>query len=123
MALLECGAKCVIAESFAFIFQRNMPNLGLLGITMPEKLFHAAAEDGAEIEIDLNDSIINMDGRPFRFSLSPLERELFHHGGIASAFGKFGSNLFEAMTEGKRLGVTPHCGITKATDVHPELQW
>ncbi|GMG01848.1 unnamed protein product [Aspergillus oryzae] len=123
MALLGCGAKCVIAESFAFIFQRNMPNLGLLGITMPEKLFHAAAEDGAEIEIDLNDSIINMDGRPFRFSLSPMERELFHHGGIASAFGKFGSNLFEAMTEGKRLGVTPHRGITKATDVHPELQW
>ncbi|RAQ56735.1 aconitase family protein [Aspergillus flavus] len=123
MALLGCGAKCVIAESFAFIFQRNMPNLGLLGITMPEKLFHAAADDGAEIEIDLNDSIINMDGRPFRFSLSPMERELFHHGGIASAFGKFGSNLFEAMTEGKRLGVTPHRGITKATDVHPELQW
>ncbi|KAB8269260.1 hypothetical protein BDV30DRAFT_229958 [Aspergillus minisclerotigenes] len=122
MALLGCGAKCVIAESFAFIFQRNMPNLGLLGITMPEKLFHAAAEDGPEIEMDLNDSIINMDGRAFRFNLSPMERELFHHGGIASAFRKLGSNLFEAMTEGKRLGVTPHRGITKANDAHPELQ-
>ncbi|KAK6835654.1 hypothetical protein RU639_002147 [Aspergillus parasiticus] len=48
MALLGCGVKCVIAKSFAFIFQRNMPNLGLLGITMPEKSFHAAVEDGAE---------------------------------------------------------------------------
>ncbi|KAB8199396.1 hypothetical protein BDV34DRAFT_218084 [Aspergillus parasiticus] len=105
MALLGCGVKCVIVKSFAFIFQRNMPNLGLLGITMPEKSFHAAVEDGAEIAIDFNDS-----------------RELFHHGGIASAFTKFGSNLFEAMTEKKRLGVTPDRGITEFVDPHPELQ-
>ncbi|KAE8344407.1 hypothetical protein BDV24DRAFT_171875 [Aspergillus arachidicola] len=101
MALLGCGVKCVIAKSFAFIFQRNMPNLGLLGITMPEKSFHTAVEDGAEIAIDFNDSIIYIDGRAFR---------------------KFGSNLFEAMTEGKRLGVTPDRGITEFVDTHPELQ-
>ncbi|KAE8311765.1 hypothetical protein BDV41DRAFT_565520 [Aspergillus transmontanensis] len=105
MALLGCGVKCVIAKSFAFIFQRNMPHLGLLGITMPVKSFHAAVEDGADIAIDFNDS-----------------RELFHHGGIASVFRKFGSNLFEAMTEGKRLGVTPDRGITEFVDPHPELQ-
>ncbi|KAB8219810.1 hypothetical protein BDV33DRAFT_231385 [Aspergillus novoparasiticus] len=122
MALLGCGVKCVIAESFASIFQRNMPNLGLLCISMPEKSFHAAVEDGAEIAIDFNDSIIYIDGRAFRFNLSPMERELFHHGGIASAFRKFGSNLFEAMTEGKRLGVTPDRGITEFVDPHPELQ-
>ncbi|PIG90111.1 aconitase family protein [Aspergillus arachidicola] len=75
MALLGCGVKCVIAKSFAFIFQRNMPNLGLLGITMPEKSFHTAVEDGAEIAIDFNDSIIYIDGRAFRFNLSPMERE------------------------------------------------
>ncbi|KJK65953.1 aconitate hydratase putative Aquifex type [Aspergillus parasiticus SU-1] len=118
-----CGVKCVIAKSFAFIFQRNMPNLGLLGITMPEKSFHAAVEDGAEIAIDFNDSIIYIDGRAFRFNLSPMERELFHPGGIASALRMFGSNLFEAMTEGKRLGVTPDRGITEFVDPHPELQW
>ncbi|KAE8333291.1 hypothetical protein BDV39DRAFT_188389 [Aspergillus sergii] len=122
MALLGCGVKCVIAESFAFILQRNMPNLGLLGNTMPEKSFHAVVENGAEIAIDFNDSIINIDGRAFRFNLSPMEREFFHHGGIASAFRKFGSNLFEAMTEGKRLGVTPDRGITEFVDPHPELQ-
>ncbi|KAB8265420.1 hypothetical protein BDV32DRAFT_144709 [Aspergillus pseudonomiae] len=121
MALLGCGIKCVIAQSFAFIFQRNMPNLGLLGITIAEKSFHAAVEDGAEIAIDFDDGIINMNGRTFRFNLSPMERELFHHGGIASAFRKFGNNLFEAMMEGK--GLTPGRGIVNHVDSRPELQW
>ena len=116
-----CGIKCVIAQSFAFIFQRNMPNLGLLGITIAEKSFHAAVEDGAEIAIDFDDGIINMNGRTFRFNLSPMERELFHHGGIASAFRKFGNNLFEAMMEGK--GLTPGRGIVNHVDSRPELQW
>ncbi|OGM47661.1 aconitase family protein [Aspergillus bombycis] len=123
MALLGCGVKCVIAQSFAFIFQRNMPNLGLLGITVPERSFHAAVENGAEIAIDFDDSTINMDGRIFRFNLSPMERELFHHGGIASAFRKFGRNLFEAMMEGKASGLTPGRGIANLADSHPELQW
>ncbi|KAE8363258.1 Aconitase/3-isopropylmalate dehydratase [Aspergillus caelatus] len=122
-ALLGCGVKCIIAESFAFIFQRNMLNLGLLGITMPERSFHAAVEDGAEITIDFNDSIIDMDGQTFSFNLSPMERAPFHHGGIASAFRRFGSNLFEAITEGKSMGLTPDHGIKKSADLHPELQW
>ena len=35
-ALKGCDVKCVIAKSFAFIFGRNLPSLGLLGFTMPE---------------------------------------------------------------------------------------
>ncbi|KAF5857905.1 hypothetical protein ETB97_005142 [Aspergillus alliaceus] len=123
MSLLGCGVKCVIAESFAFIFQRNMPNLGLLGITIPDKSFHDVAKDGSEIAIDFNDSVIRLEGKTFKFNLSQMERELFKHGGIASAFRKFGNRLFEAMTERKRLSPMSHATIGKLTETHPELQW
>ncbi|KAE8351840.1 aconitase family protein [Aspergillus coremiiformis] len=119
MALLGCGVQCVIAESFAFIFQRNMPNLGLLGITMPDRLFHEAVEDGADIAIDFENSVIRLDGKTFTFSLSQMEMELFRYGGIASAFKRFGSKLFEVMTAQKPLGrrSDPSLGSNL------ELQW
>ncbi|KAE8167979.1 hypothetical protein BDV40DRAFT_311437 [Aspergillus tamarii] len=122
MALLGCGVKCVIFESFALILQHNVPNLGLLRITMLERLFHAAVEDGAEITNDFDDSIVDMDGHLFMFNLSPMDRELFCHGGIASAFRRVGSNLFEAMAKGKSMDLTPDHGFTKSADSHPELQ-
>ncbi|KAL4894255.1 hypothetical protein BDV59DRAFT_207278 [Aspergillus ambiguus] len=98
MALRGCGIKCVIAKSFAFIFQRNMPSLGLLGITMTDENFFEAAQDGVDITIDFNDSAIWVSNRRFEFEISQMERELFQYGGIASAFHKFGKRLFEEMT-------------------------
>ncbi|GAQ11764.1 putative aconitate hydratase [Aspergillus lentulus] len=120
MALLGCGIECVIAKSFAFIFQRNMPNLGLLGITMPNESFYAAAKDGSEISIDLRAHVIHIDGLRFEFELSQMEQELFRHGGITSAFRKFGNSLFEELTAAKNVG-TSH----KKKDCHApnELQW
>ncbi|CRL28582.1 Aconitase-like core [Penicillium camemberti] len=96
-----CGVQCVIAKSFAFIFQRNMPNLGLLGITMEEDSFFQIASDGMLIAIDLNSSIIEVDGKRFGFKLSQMESEIFQFGGIASAFGLFGKKLLEAITPAK----------------------
>ncbi|GIJ90458.1 hypothetical protein Asppvi_009413 [Aspergillus pseudoviridinutans] len=106
MALLGCGIKCVIAKSFAFIFQRNMPNLGLLGITMPNESFYAAAKDGSEILIDLRAHVIDIDGLQFEFQLSQMEQELFRHGGITSAFRRFGNRLFEELTASKNVGTS-----------------
>ena len=96
--------KCVIARSFAFIFQRNMPNLGLLGITMQDEEFYQAATDGKEASIDFDTGSIYLDGRAFHFDLSKMEKELFKHGGISSAFQHFGSRLFEVMTSVKGRG-------------------
>lgn len=90
---------------------------------MLERLFHAAVEDGAEITNDFDDSIVDMDGHLFMFNLSPMDRELFCHGGIASAFRRVGSNLFEAMAKGKSMDLTPDHGFMKSADSHPELQW
>jgi 3-isopropylmalate dehydratase small subunit len=38
-ALQGAGVQCVIARSFAFIYARNQPNLGLLGIVMEDEEF------------------------------------------------------------------------------------
>ncbi|GIC92943.1 aconitase family protein [Aspergillus udagawae] len=120
MALLGCGIKCVIAKSFAFIFQRNMPNLGLLGITMPNESFYAAAKDGSEIIIDLHARFIDIDGLRFGFELSQMEEALFRHGGITSAFRKFGKRLFEELTAAKN-GRTSH--MEKDCHIPSALQW
>ncbi|PNP47017.1 hypothetical protein THARTR1_10522 [Trichoderma harzianum] len=101
-ALLGCGIKCVIAESFAFIYGRNQPSLGLLGFTMDDPAFFEAAVDGAEISIDLEASKVNVGGAEFSFQLSTMERELVEAGGITPAFKKFGKQLFDMI-----------CGSTK----------
>ncbi|RHZ50431.1 hypothetical protein CDV55_101302 [Aspergillus turcosus] len=120
MALLGCGIKCVIAKSFAFIFQRNMPNLGLLGITMSDELFYAAAKDGSEILIDLHAHVIDVNGLRFGFELSQMEQELFRHGGITSAFRKFGNRLFEELTAAKNVGSSYKEEVSNAPSA---LQW
>ncbi|KAF4225630.1 hypothetical protein CNMCM6457_008052 [Aspergillus fumigatiaffinis] len=120
MALLGCGLKCVIAKSFAFIFQRNMPNLGLLGITMPNESFYATAKDGSEISIDLRAHAIDIDRVRFEFELSQMEQELFRHGGITSAFRKFGNRLFEELSAAKNARTShkeENCNAPSA------LQW
>ncbi|KAJ6146466.1 hypothetical protein N7497_008448 [Penicillium chrysogenum] len=99
--LSGCGVQCVIAKSFAFIFQRNMPSLGLLGITMEDESFFQVADDGVSISIDLNSRIIDVAGKTFGFKLSQMETEIFQFGGIASAFGVFGNKLLEAITPAK----------------------
>ncbi|UKZ95721.1 uncharacterized protein TrAFT101_010537 [Trichoderma asperellum] len=101
-ALLGCGIKCVIAESFAFIYGRNQPSLGLLGFTMDDPAFYKAAADGEEISIDLETNSLTVGEQKFSFSLSAMERELVEAGGITPAFKKFGKQLFDMI-----------CGSTK----------
>ncbi|EHA24951.1 hypothetical protein ASPNIDRAFT_53546 [Aspergillus niger ATCC 1015] len=126
MALLGCGVQCVIAKSYSFIFQRNMPSLGLLGITLTDEEFYDAAQDGNEISIDFKTKVINVDGKQYAFQLSQMERELFQHGGIASAFQKFGNRLFEQMTRPKNLGGAKSLalrGSGESAGPHAGLQW
>ncbi|KAL7934638.1 aconitase iron-sulfur domain-containing protein [Trichoderma chlorosporum] len=101
-ALLGCGIKAVIAESFSFIFGRNQPALGLLGFTMDDPAFFGAAVDGAEIIINLETNRLIIGGTEFPFQLSAMEKELVEAGGIAPAFKKFGKQLFDMI-----------CGSTK----------
>ena len=96
-ALLGVGVQCVIAKSFAFIYGRNQPNLGLLGIVIQDPQFYTAAVDCANIEVDLDSRTVKVGGGEWGFELSAMEKELIGAGGMAQAFEKFGKRLFEVM--------------------------
>jgi 3-isopropylmalate dehydratase small subunit len=97
-ALMGVGVQCVIARSFAFIYARNQPNLGLLGIVMEDDEFYKLAVDEADIEIRVDDRIVKVGGREFDFKLSELEMRLWEQGGMSAAFAKWGKAMLENVT-------------------------
>ncbi|KAK8128960.1 aconitase family protein [Apiospora sp. TS-2023a] len=112
-ALKGAGVQCVIARSFAFIYSRNQPSLGLLGITIEDPAFYEAVDRGGEdveIEIDLMGNVVRLGGggdgeggrKEFAFELSQMEKRLTELGGVAPAFNKFGKQIFDALTSGSR---------------------
>lgn len=84
-------------KSFGFIYSRNQPNLGLLGITITDEQFYETAADGMDIAIDLGRASISVGGREFSFQLSQMEKELIKSGGLTEAFKRFGKHLFDVM--------------------------
>jgi 3-isopropylmalate dehydratase small subunit len=96
-ALLGVGVKCVIAESFSFIYARNQPNIGLLGIVIKDKSFFQVAEQGEQISVDLVTNTVMCAGRSWTFQLSEMEKQLISVGGLTEAFRKFGKQLFDVM--------------------------
>jgi 3-isopropylmalate dehydratase small subunit len=101
-ALQGAGVQCVIAKSFAFIYGRNQPNLGMLGIEMRDERFWQLVAEGTSLRVDLNACTVAVEAKAdsweeFPFQLSPLQRRLFECGGAAKAFGKWGKALFEAL--------------------------
>ncbi|SPO07049.1 probable aconitase family protein [Cephalotrichum gorgonifer] len=130
LALLGCGVKCVIARSFAFIYSRNQPNFGLLGITVTEDEFFAAAKDGDDISVDLARNVIVVGGVEFGFELSRIEKELIGLGGISPAFMKFGKQLFQelcstppALRNGRMLRNHEPKGTVGGCSSATGLQW
>ena len=131
-ALKGLGISCVIARSFAFIYARNQPNLGLLGIVIDDDDFHAAATDGADIEIDFDERIVRLktdDGatKEFPFTLDDMELALVDNGGMRASYRKFGREVFEKLTRGEedRNGVEGLLGGVdkEGPDASKELQW
>jgi 3-isopropylmalate dehydratase small subunit len=98
-ALLGAGAKCVIAESFSFIYSRNQPNIGLLGIVIKDKSFFETASQGEQISIDLGTNTVTCGGRNWTFQLSEMEKRLISVGGMTEAFRKFGKQVFGVMCQ------------------------
>lgn len=96
-ALLGAGVQCVIARSFSFIYARNQPNVGLLGITITDERFFDLAEQGSEVAVDVEESCVWCAGERFGFRLSDMEKALIAAGGLTQAFRKFGKGLFGVM--------------------------
>lgn len=101
MALLGSGVRCVIAESFAFIFSRNSPSLGLVTISITDPAFYQLATDDVEISIDLEHNQLQVGGKEFAFEFSRMEQQLMELGGITQAFHAHGKNLFQTMVKPK----------------------
>jgi 3-isopropylmalate dehydratase small subunit len=120
-ALQGAGIQCVIARSFAFIYARNQPNLGLLGIVMQDEEFYQLADDGADIEIDVDGRLVKIGGREFGFQLSELEVQLWEQGGLSAAFATWGKGLLEQMTGKTKI---PRGKATmENTAEEDELKW
>ncbi|KAI2694767.1 hypothetical protein CBS147372_9606 [Penicillium roqueforti] len=102
-ALLGVGVKCVIAKSFAFIYARNQPNIGLLGIVITDNRFHELVKENEEtnITIDVGRGVVRIAGEEFPFQLSEMERSLIAAGGLTEAFKKFGKGVFNALCRQK----------------------
>ena len=105
-ALLGAGVRCVIARSFGFIYARNQPNIGLLGITISEEAFYETAQVGVDIEVDVDASLVICGGKKFGFSLSDMEKQLNAVGGLTEAFKKYGRQLFDVMCRTREVRST-----------------
>ena len=91
----------MIAKSFAFIYSRNQPTLGLLGITIRDPSFYeAAAVDGTEITISVHKREIISGRRKWAFELDNLEIMMLQNKGLAEAYKKFGKNVFDNLCKG-----------------------
>lgn len=99
-ALKGLGVLAVISKSFSFIFGRNQPSLGLLGITMADSEFHRLASDGVSIEIDVPERAIRVAGKEFPFGLSEMEYRLTANAGIGEAYKKYQNEIWK-MTRGQ----------------------
>lgn len=102
-ALQAVGVQCVIAKSFAFIYGRNQPNLGLLGFEMRDQLFWEKVQSEERINIDLDRNVLHLEVEPgvwesFEFQLSQMQRRLMDCGGAEKAFSRYGKGLWQALT-------------------------
>lgn len=92
--------QTVIAKSFAFIYGRNQPSLGLLGIVMSDEAFFEAATEGQKISIDVpTRTIVVGDGRTFKFKMAEMEYRLTVNKGITESYKMYGKAIWEKLTE------------------------
>lgn len=83
IALLNMGAKAIVADSFARIFFRNAINLGLVPIIC--KGIHTKTTDGQTLTIDLKGGQITIAETGETFSCEPLSSQaltILEAGGI-----------------------------------------
>jgi len=83
-SLMDFGFKIIIAESFADIFYNNCFNNGLLPITLSSEeisMMLNFAEEGKEIEIDLENQVIFLeDNEIATFEIDPFRKKCILEG-------------------------------------------
>lgn len=85
-ALQDYGFRCVIAPSFASIFQENAVKNGLLPVSLPQAsvaglLDVLQAQPGAQVTVDLEACGVTLpDASRVPFSIAPAQREMLRLG-------------------------------------------
>lgn len=118
--MIGLGVKCVIAKSFAFIYGRNQPTLGLLGITIQDDAFYESATDGTEIIIDVYSREITIGEQKWSFELDNLEIKMLQNKGLAEAYKKFGKGVFDSLCE---VDARTGGSSMEAKSIDPSLEW
>ncbi|KAL4768701.1 aconitase iron-sulfur domain-containing protein [Aspergillus nidulans var. acristatus] len=96
-ALKGLGVKCVIAKSFSFIYGRNQPTIGLLGIVITDERFYDAARTGVAIEINPSARTVTVAGQSFPFVMDDMELALIRRDGLATAYKALGKGVFRSL--------------------------
>lgn len=83
-AIADLGYRCIIAPSFADIFNSNCFKNGILAIQLPQDAIDALAadgEEGAEITVDLDKQMVTRGNKQsFEFDYNPLQKEMLLDG-------------------------------------------
>lgn len=83
-AIADLGYRCIIAPSFADIFNSNCFKNGILAIQLPQEAIDALAadgEEGAEITVDLDKQLVTRGNKQsFEFDYNPLQKEMLLDG-------------------------------------------
>jgi len=101
-ALESAGIRCVIAPSFARIFENNMFANGLLCVVLPKETVDSILGSKPEwISVDLEKKHLSWE-RPngsvgqFDFDLSDYQKDLIHNGGSVGVMVKLAADLQNA---------------------------
>lgn len=100
LANAGAGIKCVIAPSFARIFENNMFANGYIAITLPKEIIDLLLkEKPEEISVDWENGIVEWnDGHKAKFEISEYRKDLIKSGGLVGVMLKLAAEL---QKEGK----------------------
>ena len=83
-AIADLGYRCIIAPSFADIFNSNCFKNGILTIQLPQEAIDQLAEDGEEgasITVDLDKQTVTRGNKmSFSFDYNPVQKHMLFNG-------------------------------------------
>ena len=100
-ALQGVGIQAIIARSYAFIHKRNLINEALPFFIIHDPRFYELAEEGAELEINLESGVVRHlpSGEEFQAdNVTAMVRALQAEGGLIPAVQRHGASVFSELT-------------------------
>lgn len=100
-ALQGAGIQAIIARSYAFIHKRNLVNEALPFLVIQDPRFYELAEEGADVEINLESGVVRHRGSGEEFQavgMTAMVRALQAEGGLIPAVQRHGASVFSELT-------------------------